>query len=48
VWYGWLAGGIFALWGETILRLYTLEDEQVAEERDTAPKPLPSPTSTPV
>jgi methane/ammonia monooxygenase subunit C len=48
VWYGWLAGGIFALWGETILRLYTLEDEQVAEERDTAPKVSPSPTSTPV
>lgn len=31
--YGWLAGGMFALWGETIIRLYqveqTVEDEQI-------------------
>ena len=28
--YGWLAGGMFALWGETILRLYQVEKQ--AEE----------------
>jgi methane/ammonia monooxygenase subunit C len=26
--YGWLAGGIFALWGETILRLYQIEKDE--------------------
>ena len=26
VFYGWLAAGIFALWGEGILRLYVIED----------------------
>ncbi len=45
--YGWLAGGIFALWGETILRLYQIEDEEAADVRDTAPKP-PMPTAAPV
>ena len=45
--YGWLAGGIFALWGETILRLYAIEDEEAADARDTAPAPQPS-TSAPV
>ena len=30
--YGWLAGGMFALWGETILRLYQVEKQ--AEEAD--------------
>jgi hypothetical protein len=23
--YGWLAGGMFAVWGETILRLFDVE-----------------------
>jgi methane/ammonia monooxygenase subunit C len=34
--YGWLAGGIFALWGETIIRLYTIEDDIVKQEREAA------------
>jgi len=25
--YGWLAGGMFAVWGETILRLFQIEKE---------------------
>ncbi len=29
--YGWLASGIFALWGETITRLYKLEDHHKAD-----------------
>jgi methane/ammonia monooxygenase subunit C len=33
--YGWLAGGMFALWGETIIRLYQIEKEH-AEQRKTA------------
>lgn len=36
VWYGWLAGGIFALWGETILRLTAIEDDIVKEEKEVA------------
>jgi hypothetical protein len=43
--YGWLASGIFALWGETILRLYVIEDEEAADAHDTAPKPAPSTTA---
>jgi methane/ammonia monooxygenase subunit C len=43
--YGWLASGIFALWGETILRLYVIEDEEAADTQDTAPKPVPSTTA---
>jgi methane/ammonia monooxygenase subunit C len=27
VWYGWLAAGIFALWAETIIRLFQIENE---------------------
>jgi methane/ammonia monooxygenase subunit C len=30
VFYGWLAAGIFALWGETIIRLYQIEDGLVS------------------
>lgn len=41
--YGWLAGGIFALWGETILRLTAIEDDIVKEEAE-----VPSPEAAPV
>jgi len=34
--YGWLAGGMFAVWGETILRLYEIEK---AEEEENAQSP---------
>src|SRR6266516_4418566 len=30
VFYGWLAGGIFALWAESLIRLLAIEDEVVA------------------
>ncbi|MEA2672652.1 MAG: methane/ammonia monooxygenase subunit [Chloroflexota bacterium] len=43
--YGWLASGIFALWGETILRLYAIEDEEAADARDTVPAPAASSTA---
>ena len=31
VFYGWLAGGMFAVWGETILRLFEVDKAQVAK-----------------
>jgi methane/ammonia monooxygenase subunit C len=34
--YGWLAGGMFAVWGETILRLFEIEK---AEEMATTEAP---------
>ena len=42
VFYGWLAAGIFALWGETIVRLLGIEAEidgpvEVAEEAEAVP-----------
>ncbi len=36
VFYGWLAAGIFALWGETILRLYQLDRAREAAEQRAA------------
>jgi len=33
VFYGWLAGGIFALWAETLIRLLGIEGEVAAEEQ---------------
>jgi hypothetical protein len=27
VFYGWLAAGIFALWAETVIRLFQIENE---------------------
>ncbi len=39
--YGWLAGGIFALWGETILYLYRVEKEH-AEARGEEPGTVPT------
>ena len=41
--YGWLAGGIFALWGETILRLYQIEKE---EEESAGREATPTPAGT--
>lgn len=38
--YGWLAGGIFALWGETILHLYRIEKEH-AESLGQEPGQIP-------
>ncbi|HEY8476178.1 MAG TPA: methane monooxygenase/ammonia monooxygenase subunit C [Chloroflexota bacterium] len=40
--YGWLAGGIFALWGETVLYLFKVEKEH-AEEQGKA-EAVPTPT----
>jgi methane/ammonia monooxygenase subunit C len=37
VWYGWLAGGMFALWGETILAMFAIEKE--IEEAEQASQP---------
>ena len=34
--YGWLASGMFAVWGETILRLYEIEKAE-EEENTQAP-----------
>jgi methane/ammonia monooxygenase subunit C len=34
--YGWLASGMFAVWGETILRLYEIEN---AEEQANTEAP---------
>jgi methane/ammonia monooxygenase subunit C len=38
--YGWLAGGIFALWGETVLYLFRLEKEYAEQQGDLAPAPV--------
>jgi methane/ammonia monooxygenase subunit C len=37
VMYGWLAGGMFALWGETIIRLYQVEKQVEDEESGSVP-----------
>lgn len=34
--YGWLAGGMFAVWGETILRLADIEREKRSAEKERA------------
>ena len=43
--YGWLAGGIFALWGETILRLYQIEDDEAADQRAEVPASQAAPAA---
>ncbi len=37
--YGWLAAGMFAVWGETILRLVDIQKEEEAEVREATPGP---------
>jgi methane/ammonia monooxygenase subunit C len=36
--YGWLASGMFAVWGETILRLYEIEKAEEDENAISAPR----------
>jgi len=35
--YGWLASGMFAVWGETILRLFEIEKAEEAANVSGAP-----------
>jgi methane/ammonia monooxygenase subunit C len=37
--YGWLASGMFAVWGETILRLFEIEKAEEAATTDTQFRP---------
>jgi len=37
--YGWLAGGMFAVWGETILRLYEIEKAEEEENAQSTSRP---------
>jgi methane/ammonia monooxygenase subunit C len=38
--YGWLASGMFAVWGETIIRLFEIEKAEEAATSDTGGTPL--------